>query len=190
MSFRKITDGVKKPLIENVLLKSQLPSRQVAGGEGFDISFVKQLLALKAKAILFPGKELFLVLGMRSALRCNVATLFSLHQNKHRYYVHSGLFHVIIFWGEVLLKVMYFLGFSWTCVCSLGVKLQISPAGFNRLKIIFLSSELYSANIPHEGAVHPGYSVKLKLGICKTHLWNRSHQDTRGERQVSAHEHY
>lgn len=65
MSFRKITDGVKKPLIENAPLKSELPSRQVAGGEGFDISFVKQLLALKAKPSLFPGKELFLVLGMR-----------------------------------------------------------------------------------------------------------------------------
>lgn len=97
----------------------------------------------------------------------------------------------LYFGGEILLKVMYFLGFSLTCVCSLGLKLQISPAGFKRLKIIFfLSSELYSANITHEGAVHPGYSVKLKLGICKAHLQDSSHQDTHGERQVSAHEHY
>lgn len=172
MSFRKIIDGVKKPLIENMLLNSELPSRRVAGGEGFDISFVKKkLLALKAKPSLFPGKEPFLVLGMRSALGGNEATSVSLHQNKHRCYVQSGLFHVFIFWGEILLKVTYFLGFSWTCVCSVGLKRQIFPSGFKRLKIIFfLSSELYNANITHEGAVHPGYSVKLKIGICKAHL--------------------
>lgn len=54
MSFRKITDGVKKPLIENAPLKSQLPSRQVAGGEGFDISFVKTITCFNSKAKSFP----------------------------------------------------------------------------------------------------------------------------------------
>lgn len=38
--------------------------------------------------------------------------------------------------------------------------------------------------------MHSGCSVKLKLGICKAHLQDSSHQDTRGERQVAAHEHY
>lgn len=52
------TDGVKKSLLEDTSLKSELPSKGVVGGEGIRYLFCKTINCFEIKAKSFPWEEI------------------------------------------------------------------------------------------------------------------------------------